>query len=77
MKIRTGESEKMEGERRSGKLVECAAARRNSREGICAGKHTAKQADGQRDRRAKRQERKGNAQCARGAQKKLGGEIKK
>jgi len=36
MKIRTGESEKMEGERRSGKLVECAAARRRN----CAGKQS-------------------------------------
>ncbi|MCW7071101.1 MAG: hypothetical protein OCU12_02040 [Methanophagales archaeon] len=50
MKIRTGESEKMEGERRSGKLVACAAARRRN----CAGrnlrgqaKHAAKQADRQ------------------------------
>ena len=60
MKIRTGESEKMEGERRSGKLVACAAARRNSREGICAGKQstqpsrqTGKETGEQRDRREK------------------------
>jgi len=49
MKIRAGESEKMEGERRSGKLVECAAARRRNLRG---------QARSQAGRRAKRQESK-------------------